>query len=286
MTQVKLLGELGKKFGTDWSSSSKTVRDIFKLIDCQVDGLQDYLKDCHEKNIGFTIQNGEDFIEDANELVMPLLKDTVIITPVPAGSGKGLGKIIGSILLFSFMFYNPSMFMNDIVTSPGAGFSRLDGISNFGDSKTLVKQVSKGLNMAEAAAQGHTLNTLGSATALLGVNLALAGITEMVMPDAGKNTDDPSFLFNGAENNIEQGSPVPLLYGKMKIAGFPISQGFTPGRIVSNRGYYFIQGNVDLPASYTAGSTGSTSGTVGGGGGGSNGGGPGAINPGEFNQIE
>ena len=276
MTQVKLLGELGKKFGTDWSSSSKTVRDIFKLIDCQVDGLQDYLKDCHEKNIGFTIQNGEDFIEDANELVMPLLKDTVIITPVPAGSGKGLGKIIGSILLFSFMFYNPSMFMKDIAGSKMVGSETI----------TTLKTVGQGLNMAEAAAQGHTLNTLGSATALLGVNLALAGITEMTMPDAGKNTDDPSFLFNGAENNIEQGSPVPLLYGKMKIAGFPISQGFTPGRIVSNRGYYFIEGNVDLPASYTAGSTGSTSGTVGGGGGGSNGGGPGAINPGEFNQIE
>ena len=276
MTQVKLLGELGKKFGTDWSSSSKTVRDIFKLIDCQVDGLQDYLKDCHEKNIGFTIQNGEDFIEDANELVMPLLKDTVIITPVPAGSGKGLGKIIGSILLFSFMFYNPSMFMGDIVKSKMVEAETI----------TTLKKVGEGLNMAQAGLEGHTLNTLGSATALLGVNLALAGITEMVMPDAGKNTDDPSFLFNGAENNIEQGSPVPLLYGKMKIAGFPISQGFTPGRIVSNRGYYFIEGNVDLPASYTAGSTGSTSGTVGGGGGGSNGGGPGAINPGEFNQIE
>tara|TARA_Y100000592_G_C5450626_1_gene308533 strand:+ start:34 stop:864 length:831 start_codon:yes stop_codon:yes gene_type:complete len=276
MTQVKLLGELGKKFGTDWSSSSKTVRDIFKLIDCQVDGLQDYLKDCHEKNIGFTIQNGEDFIEDANELVMPLLKDTVIITPVPAGSGKGLGKIIGSILLFSFMFYNPSMFMGDITSSKMVGSETI----------TTLKKVGEGLNMAQAGLEGHTLNTLGSATALLGVNLALAGITEMVMPDAGKNTEDPSFLFNGAENNIEQGSPVPLLYGKMKIAGFPISQGFTPGRIVSNRGYYFIEGNVDLPASYTAGSTGSTSGTVGGGGGGSNGGGPGAINPGEFNQIE
>ena len=276
MTQVKLLGELGKKFGTDWSSSSKTVRDIFKLIDCQVDGLQDYLKDCHERNIGFTIQNGEDFIEDANELVMPLLKDTVIITPVPAGSGKGLGKIIGSILLFSFMFYNPSMFMGDITSSKMVGSETI----------TTLKKVGEGLNMAQAGLEGHTLNTLGSATALLGVNLALAGITEMVMPDAGKNTDDPSFLFNGAENNIEQGSPVPLLYGKMKIAGFPISQGFTPGRIVSNRGYYFIEGNVDLPASYTAGSTGSTSGTVGGGGGGSNGGGPGAINPGEFNQIE
>ena len=272
MTQVKLLGELGKKFGTDWSSSSRTVRDIFKLIDCQVDGLQDYLKECHEKNIGFTIQNGEDFIEDANELVMPLLKDTVIITPVPAGSGKGLGKIIGSLLLFSFMFYNPSMFMGDIAKSKMVGAETI----------TTLKRVGEGLNMAQAASAGHTLNTLGSATALLGVNLAMQGITELTAIDAGENNDDPAFLFNGADNNIEQGSPVPLLYGKMKIAGFPISQGFTPGRVVSNRGYYFITGNVDLPATYTAGSTGSTSGDVGGG----VGGGTGDVNPGEVPILQ
>ena len=138
--------------------------------------------------------------------------------------------------------------------------------------------------MAQAAEVGHTMNMLGSATALLGVNLAMQGITELTAVDAGDMTSDPAFLFNGADNNIEQGSPVPLLYGKMKIAGFPISQGFTPGRVVSNRGYYFITGNVDLPATYTAGSSGSTSG--GGGVGGGVGGGTGDLNPGEVPIIQ
>ena len=274
MTQVKLLGELGKKFGTDWSSSSKTVRDIFRLIDCQVDGFQDYLKECHEKNIGFTIQNGDDFIEDGNELLMPLVKDTVIITPVPAGSGKGLGKIIGAILLFSFMFYNPQLFMDGVTKSVMQGAETI----------TTFKAIPEGFNAAQAADMGAKLNTLGSATTLLGVNLALQGITDMMMPDAGDNTGDPAFLFNGAENNIEQGSPVPLLYGKMKIAGFPISQGFTPGRIVSNRGYYYVVGNVDLPASYTTGNDDYTSGGAGAAGGA--GGTSGDVNPGEYNQID
>ena len=40
--QVKLLGELGDKFGSDWSSNSKSMRDIFKLIDCQVEGFSIY----------------------------------------------------------------------------------------------------------------------------------------------------------------------------------------------------------------------------------------------------
>ena len=90
MTQVKLLGELGDKFGSDWSSNSKSMRDIFKLIDCQVEGFKEYLQDCHEKNIGFTIQNGEDFI-DYDDLLE--VKDTVIISPVPQVL-KRLGKIL------------------------------------------------------------------------------------------------------------------------------------------------------------------------------------------------
>ena len=64
MTQVKLLGELGDKFGTDWQCSGKSVREVLKLIDCQTDGFREYLAECHDKNIGFTIQNGEDFLDD------------------------------------------------------------------------------------------------------------------------------------------------------------------------------------------------------------------------------
>ena len=52
----------------------------------------------------------------------------------------------------------------------------------------------------------------------------------MSAPDAGDMTSDPSFLFNGADNSIEQGKPVPVLYGKMKIGGTPISQQFTQER--------------------------------------------------------
>ena len=46
MTQVKLLGELGEKYGTDWSCGHNSVRDILKLIDCQVEGFRDYLAEC------------------------------------------------------------------------------------------------------------------------------------------------------------------------------------------------------------------------------------------------
>lgn len=260
MTQVKLLGELGDKFGSDWTSESNSVRDIFRLIDCQVDGLKEYLADCQAKNIGFTIQNGEDFIEDVEDLVMPVLKDTVIITAVPAGSGKGLGKIIAGLLILGAMFFTPFGAQFFTATMHGGAIS--------GTAATL----GGGASVAALSGSAVTvtgLTNLGAAVMMLGANLALTGIAEMSAPDAGKGNDDESYFFNGAENNIEQGAPVPLLYGKMKIGGTPIAQGFAPGRIKNTRGYIYARGDVDyLVTDYygNASFTGATDGGAGGGG--------------------
>ena len=246
MTQVKLLGELGDKFGSDWSSNSKSMRDIFKLIDCQVEGFKEYLQDCHEKNIGFTIQNGEDFI-DYDDLLLCEVKDTVIISAVPAGSGKGLGKILAAIAVIAAIFLFPGTFI--------AGGQGLTGFSS----------------AAFDAFMAGGLTGPGFFVASIGANLAIAGLTEMSAPDAGDMTSDPSFLFNGADNSIEQGKPVPVLYGKMKIGGTPISQQFTPGRIKNERGYVYLSGDTDyIGGRYVGSSSGGTiGGSVGGAAGGS-----------------
>ena len=242
MTQVKLLGELGDKFGSEWTSNSKSMRDILKLIDCQVEGFKEYLQDCHEKNIGFTIQNGEDFI-DYDDLILCRLKDTVIISPVPAGSGKGLGKILAAIAMIVIMIYNPQFF---VTAAEG-------------------KAIADGATLFTAIEAGATMNTLGYFTMSIGANLALMGLVEMTAPDAGDNTSDPSFLFNGADNSLEQGQPVPLLYGKMKIGGVPISQQFTPNRIKNTNGYVYLSGDVNY---FGTRYVGSSNGTIGGGVGG------------------
>ena len=220
MTQVKLLGELGEKFGADWTSADSSVRDILKLIDCQTEGFKEYIAECHDKNIGFTIQNGEEFI-DAEDLTLPILKDTVIITPIPAGSGKGLGKIIAGLLLLTAMFFlGPMAGLFNVTAAGGSGLA----VGTLGG---------QGMTAYAAAQAGATLSLTwaGSAVMMLGTNLALMGIQEMSAPDAGEMVSDPSFLFNGAKENIEQGQPVPVLYGTMKIGGTPISQGFQTGSI-------------------------------------------------------
>ena len=232
MTQVKLLGELGERYGTDWSCGHKSVRDILKLIDCQTEGFKEYLAECHEKGIQFTIQNGDEFMEaDLNEMALNNLKDTVIITPIPAGSGKGMKKLIAGLLLIAAFFFIPGLGGLMIQGTAVSGGALAGGVTAAGTSSTLLVGGQMGMSAASALAAGASLSTLGSMVLMLGTNLALVGLAEMQMPDPGEMTSDPSFLFNGANSNIEQGQPVPVLYGTMKIGGTPLSQGFKAGEL-------------------------------------------------------
>ena len=232
MTQVKLLGELGERYGTDWTSGHKSVRDILKLIDCQTEGFKEYLAECHEKGIQFTIQNGDEFMEaDLNEMALNNLKDTVIITPIPAGSGKGMKKLIAGLLLIAAFFFIPGLGGLMIQGTAAGGSALAGGVTAVGTSSTLLVGGQMGMSAASALAAGASLSTLGSMVLMLGTNLALVGLAEMQMPDPGEMTSDPSFLFNGANSNIEQGQPVPVLYGTMKIGGTPLSQGFKAGEL-------------------------------------------------------
>ena len=102
MTHVKLMGELGEKFGTDWHMATSSFRDIFKLIDCQTEGFRDYIRESADKGIDFNIINGEDLLEDGYSVILEKPQDLVIITPTAAGAGGSdvLKVIVGAILFF------------------------------------------------------------------------------------------------------------------------------------------------------------------------------------------
>ena len=228
MTQVKLMGELGEKFGSEWECVDTSIRDILKCIDCQTEGLKDYLSECHLKNVQFSIQTGENLIEEYPELYLNVAKEEVIITPVPAGSGKGLGKLITGLLLLAAMFFMPgtaALFTNATTVSGGALAGT--GVGSMSAASVLGGTVYG----AGGAAATIGLSIPGAAVMMLGANLALMGLAEMSAPDPDKTTNDPSYLFNGAENHIEQGQPVPLLYGELTVGGAPIYQGYAPGVI-------------------------------------------------------
>tara|TARA_S200000501_G_scaffold102742_1_gene96255 strand:+ start:11126 stop:11830 length:705 start_codon:yes stop_codon:yes gene_type:complete len=63
----------------------------------------------------------------------------------------------------------------------------------------------------------------------VGANLAISGIAQLMAP--GPETDqkqEEGYLFQGPQNNIQQGLPVPVCYGELLVGGAPISLSFRP----------------------------------------------------------
>jgi len=97
----------------------------------------------------------------------------------------------------------------------------------------------------------------------LGINLTLAGLEGLLAPDPS-NDDEPdeeSYLFQGAEQVITQGEPVPVLYGRLRVPGQPVGMelkggtanyGFNTGSQIPN-----LQGSITGPVSEVAESDGS-----------------------------
>ena len=57
----------------------------------------------------------------------------------------------------------------------------------------------------------------------LAVNLAMAGIQQIMAPDPSVDTESTNYLFNGSEQNIIEGDPVPILYGELRVPGRAVS---------------------------------------------------------------
>lgn len=98
---IYLQGRMGKMFGKEWRLNCKTVQEAMHAIDCMKGGVRKYLSDCTENGVGFTVQKGEEFL-DNQTVGLELGKDDIIITPVPAGSGKGsswVKIIVGALLI-------------------------------------------------------------------------------------------------------------------------------------------------------------------------------------------
>ena len=233
MTHVKLMGEIGEKFGSDWRMSATSFRDIFKLIDCQTDGFRDYITEKAKEGIDFTIQNGDNLIDDGLDLQIAPPQNTVIITPVAAGESKlsnALKIILGIVLLMH-----------------GPGW-----IKNF-EWATEAQAVETTIQGAETVNRYQTVLTTAGQVATwgvraLGVGLAMRGVTGYLTPESPSNAGD-SYLFSGPQNTVKEGVAVPLLYGRLIVGGAIINFGFVEDKVTQQQSGYtrVIQGQ-DAPA--------------------------------------
>ena len=225
MTHVKLMGDLGEKFGTDWVSADNNMRDILKLIDAQCDGFADEMMYMLEKdNIGLEVINGKDLLieteDDIGDMFLPVLEDTVYITPVPAGSGFGdIAKIVLGVVI--------AIFAPALIVSLGAALGCYAATAGLG-----------AFLMANAALIAGAIGGL----------LALKGLTDYLTPQTPGESPE-SYLFGNAQENVKMGSPVPLLYGELIVPGVTINYSMRDVKTTGyNSSFTYVNSTSNSPA--------------------------------------
>lgn len=193
--KIVLLGDLGEKFGAEWSASANTIVDSIKLIECQTTGFKQYMLQALEAGLDLAVLCGDTLIEDERELLLENIPgNTIYISLIPSGS-KGLGKILAAVAIAVFAFYAPQIFATP---------------------KTLLG--------AEVAVTPGWVGTFQAVATAISINLALQGVSELLVktPDTIEE-EDAGNIFSGPENTTKQGKPVPLLYGRLLVGGSVLS---------------------------------------------------------------
>jgi predicted phage tail protein len=192
MRKVKLLGELGKKFGRVFKLDVKTPAEAIRALCVNLPGFEQHLVQSQQRNVGYKVIQGKDEL-DENGLLLPLGKQDLKLVPVVMGSGS-LGRILlGGALIFAAVF-NP--------------------LGALGGTALLT-----GTAATIATAVGTSL-IIGGVSELL--------FPAPKTPNLQDRPDNkPSYVFNGAVNTTAQGYPVPVGYGRMIVGSAVISAAIT-----------------------------------------------------------
>ena len=194
LRKVYLEGEIADKFGSEFDMDVSNFGEALNCFELNFEEFREYMWSCHERGIGFICSVGDEYIDDENKLLLEHPKGSFTIQAIPVGSKKAITKIIVAVVLIYIGF--------QLMQIPGgAGF------------------------LGTTTASGVTYGQIVGMTLIsMGVSLGLAGIQQMMAPDPSVDSQqDESYLFQGAQHNIIEGDPVPVLYGKLRIPGRPIS---------------------------------------------------------------
>ena len=124
LRKLYLGGDMGEKFGKVAEVKAATVREIIQYLDANYNGVKEYLLDKDKKKIAFTIKIADQYIDDERELLLPLDKGDIIITPVPVGAKGAFKAILGAILVVVGFVLLPTMpFLGKALIGMGLGLA-------------------------------------------------------------------------------------------------------------------------------------------------------------------
>ena len=216
LRNVYFEGELGQKFVPHLEIDCETPAEVFSCMDSNFPEFMPYLIEKHEEDVGFHVEVCGQEIEYPEECLMIIGAGDMIITPVPAGSGKGFGKLLAAVAVIALVAAGGAIIA-------GGGLGALGG----------------GLGALKAGLVYASGTLLGKIAIGMAINLALTGLAEMMAPDPSVDADtdmEQSYLFNGSAQNIAAGDPVPVVYGHLRVPGQPASFEIAGAGTFSNGG--------------------------------------------------
>jgi predicted phage tail protein len=206
LRDIRLYGALGRDFGRNHRLDVETPNEAIRALIVLFPPIRARLREGYWR----VLVGAPHYDNAVPSLAMTLGALPLHIVPATAprgGDGGGIGKIIAGVVLVGAA----------LVFAPiGAiGFGAAMGAGAFG-----------------GAAFGMTYGSI----ALLGASMVLSGVAGMLSQSSPQQSaarpeeqtrpeDRPSFLFNGAVNNTQQGLPVPLIIGTHLTGSIVISGG-------------------------------------------------------------
>lgn len=187
MVEVKLLGELGRKFGRKFRFAAESPREVMSALCHQLNGFKEYMTGAHEQGVAFRLVDDHSDGMDYENILMPCKR--LIIAPIVSGAGS-VGRILLGVALVGLAFVS---FGGSV--AGGAAFAGFAG-GKF------------------ALGSGILFN--------LGLGMVLTGIASLLTPPVQNPTSDTqrkeSYLFDRATELTTQGQSVPVLYGRFLAA--------------------------------------------------------------------
>ena len=194
LRKLKLYGELAEFVGH--KEFEIKVDSLAKAVSFLVNNFPQVEKYMNPQYYQVKVGN---YAVDKEEIHHPIGQEDIHIVPVISGAGRGAGKILLGAALIAGAFFVP-------VAAGNIGLAA-------------------GIKAGSLAKVGFLSKTM----LLVGANLALTGVSEMLFPmpkpKEFKSEQDPqlSFSFSGTQNTSRAGTPVPIVYGEIVTGSVVIS---------------------------------------------------------------
>lgn len=195
MVTIRLLGEVGRRFGRRFQLAVKTPAEALRALCVQIPELRQYLLESGENGINWRVVTDHAQGLTEEQLMWPMSK-RMVLAPIPVGrGGGGVGAIIAGIALVAFSLLLP------------------------------------GIGAAIGGATMTKIGLVGAAMLFGGVAQLLTPTPQMPTVGAigggattGRSESDQlkSFTFDKSNANTKQGEVVPVLYGERIIGSLPV----------------------------------------------------------------